>query len=113
MKWVVTFSLESFDHPTKEVRGDPGLSPDGMGEFRVSGFSLPRKWPTLATMRPSRRWGTHFGAWAIRLWNDSVPWFQRDAYDSYVCKSPCVRNFQFSMHQALPLVRVEFFTFGV
>jgi len=40
---VVAFSLESFDHPTKKVRGDPGLRPDGMGEFRVSGFSLPRK----------------------------------------------------------------------
>ena len=40
---VVAFSLESSDHPTNEVRGDPGLRPDGMGEFRVSGFSLPRK----------------------------------------------------------------------
>lgn len=54
---VVAFSLESFDHPTNEVRGDPGLRPDGMSEFRVSGFS-PRKWPTLATIRLSRRWGT-------------------------------------------------------
>ena len=31
-----------------------------MGEFRVSGFSLPRKWPTLATIKPSRRWGTRW-----------------------------------------------------
>src|SRR3989442_306429 len=37
------------------------LRPDGMGEFRVSGISLLRKWPTLSTMKPSRRWGT-------RLW---------------------------------------------
>jgi hypothetical protein len=27
----------------------------GMGEARVSGFSLPRKLPTLATMKLSRR----------------------------------------------------------
>ena len=44
---VVAFSLESFDHPTNEVRGDPGLRPDGMSEFRVSGFS-PRKMAHLS-----------------------------------------------------------------
>jgi hypothetical protein len=40
---VVAFPLESFDHSTNEVRGDRGLRPDGVDEFRVSGFSLPRK----------------------------------------------------------------------
>jgi hypothetical protein len=31
-------------------------------EIRKIGFSLPRKYPTLATMRRSRRWGTRFVA---------------------------------------------------
>jgi hypothetical protein len=38
-----------------------------MGEVRVSGFSLPRKWPTLATMKPSRRWGTRLW-WYGQMW---------------------------------------------
>jgi hypothetical protein len=55
---VVAFSLESFDHPTNEVRGDPRLRPDGMSEFRVSGFSPPRRWGT--------RWWWYGQMWATR-----------------------------------------------
>jgi hypothetical protein len=38
-----------------------------MRELRVSGFSLPRKWPTLATIRLSRRWGTRLW-WFGQMW---------------------------------------------